>query len=102
MIGSENARPVSTANGTVASSPHDRVSGTNASTAATPAARQRGPGGVPERDAGGDVARLRAAWRPSPGNRKLHVKPSITGHIASWAITIITVVAIRAGARKAR
>ena len=30
------------------------------------------------------------------------MKPSITGHIASWATTIIAVVAMRAGARKAK
>ena len=98
MIGPGNARPVSTANGIAGSRPprpggrNDRQDDRHPSggdEAAVACHRAMPPAISVGRSGVADIA-----WKAL-----LHKKPSITGHIASWATTIIAVVAISAGAR---
>src|SRR5829696_2112216 len=101
VIGSDTARPVSAPNAVAGSSPHVRVSSKSNRATAT-AALVRRPRVACHR------AEPAAIWPGSSGvayiarNAYDHVKPSMIGHIASWDSTIIDVVAISAGARKAR
>ena len=92
--------PVSTANGIAGSKPHERVSGTTASTTATPPAAMK-PRVACHRATPAAMSVGRSGVAAIAWNPLFHKNPSSTGHIASWLTTIIAVVAISAGARKA-